>query len=120
MWLSKNESSWNVVINGDDGKSIGPFQMDSTTALWVAEEMGIDILPKDIRAVLENERTIAADMALWYFDFWYKKYYEKFRHNGLAWTLAIKSYRYGYKHSKASDEWIAKANSWVRFFRSIE
>ena len=119
MWLGKNESSWNVNINGDGGKSLGPFQMDSTTALWVADRMDIEILPKDIRAVLENDRATAADLALAYFDFWYKKYYKIYEHKGLAWTLAIKSYRYGYKHFKADEEWVAKANSWVRFFKTI-
>ena len=81
--------------------------------------MGITILRKDVRAVLENDRATAADMALVYFDFWYQKYYKIYGHEGLAWTLAIKSYRYGYDHSKAKKEWIDEANSWVRFFKTI-
>ena len=119
MWLGKNESSWNVNIHGDGGKSIGPFQMDSTTALWVAGKMGFDLLPKDVRTVLENERTIAADMALWYFEFWYDKYFKEYRHKGFAWTYAIASYRYGYSHEKADQDWIDEANSWVRFFKIL-
>ena len=119
MWLGKNESSWNVVLTGDDGKSFGPFGMDSTTALWVAECMGIEIAPKDVKSALENDIDLAADMALWYFEYWYDKYFAVYRHEGLSWTRAVKSYRYGYYPEKASEEFTLAINSWVRFFKKI-
>ncbi len=112
-----------VEIDGDGGKSIGPFQMDSTTALWVADSsrMDLGILPKDIRAVLENDRTTAADMALWYFDYWYKKHLKWLgpgpNHEKIAWGRAVASYKKGYDWRKVSDELITLASSWVGYFK---
>ena len=119
VWLGKNETSWNVSPNGDDGKSLGPFGMLRSTALWVVGEMDIDIREKDIEAILENDRALAADMAIWYFEYWYEKHLEATGHKGLAWTRAIASYRYGYAWNKATDKWLDHANSWVRFFKTL-
>ena len=119
MWLGKNESSWNVVTDGDGGRSIGPFGIDSTTAVWIVDETGLNYRAEDIRAILENEHDLSADMALWYFDYWYEKHLAKVGHEGLAWTRAIKAYRYGYEHKKASQAFEDAANNWVRFFKTI-
>ena len=121
LWLGKSESSWGVEIVGDGGKSLGPFQMDSTTALWVSDQMGLGILPKDIRTVLENDRPTAADMALWYFDYWYEKHLAWLgagpNHKSIAWARAVASYRTGYKWEKVSDDLIALASYWIRWFK---
>ncbi len=118
LWLGYSETSWAVT---DTGKSLGPWQMDSTTAVWVAEKMGLGILAKDIRAVLENDRGTAADMALWYFEYWYQKHLVWLgpgnNHKIYAWARAVKSYRKGYKYDLVSDSVIVLASSWVRFFK---
>ena len=125
LWLGKSESSWGVEVVGDGGKSLGPFQMDSTTALWVSDKMDLGILPKDIRAVLENDRSTAADMAIWYFNYWYRKHLKwlgawqgmGLGYESIAWGRAVASYRKGYRWSEVSDDLIALASSWVIFFK---
>ena len=119
MWLGKNETSWNVVVGADGGRSLGPFGMLESTALWVAKKMDIDIEPENIRVALDNDRELAADMALWYFDYWYKKHLEEVGHRQIAWIRAVKSYRYGYWPEKASDKFTDAANAWVRFFKTL-
>ena len=95
--------------------------MDSTTAVWVADKMDLGILPKDIRAVLENDRATAADMALWYFEYWYQWHLVRLgpgpSHESLAWARAVKSYRKGYKYRLVTDNLILLASSWIRFFK---
>lgn len=118
LWIGYSETSWAAI---DTGGSLGPFQMDSTTAIWVSEKMGKGILPKDVRAVLENDHETAADMAIWYFDYWYEKHLSWLgpgpNHESLAWARAVKSYRKGYKYCLVSDNLILLASSWIRFFK---
>ena len=119
LWLGYSETSWAV---SDSGKSQGPFQMDSTTAMWVSEKMGLGILAKDVRAVLENDRATAADMAIWYFNYWYDWHLTRLgpgtRHQSLAWARAVKSYRKGYRGDEVSDDLILFASAWIRFFKT--
>ena len=119
FWITKSESSWNVQTDGDDGKSIGPFQIDSTTAIWISEKMGDPILPENIRWILENDFDRAAGMALWYFEYWYDKHLgwlgPGWRHKRYARVRAISAYRYGYEEENASEKYKAAANKWTSF-----
>lgn len=123
MWLGYSESSWNVQLNGDGGRSLGPFQMDSTTALWVAKKMGISIQPKEIRTALENDKMLAADMAVWYFEYWYDKHLERIGpgkgHRKIAWKRAIASYRAANRWRVITGIYLLKAGQWVGYFKIL-
>jgi hypothetical protein len=120
FWIGKSESSWGTEV--EKGKPcIGPFQMDSVTALWLAPKMGLSIKAKDIRDVLENNREVSASMAIYYYRYWFDKHIDwlgpGWRHERYAKYRAYASYRWGYRYYDVTAKYVATASIWTKFAR---